>query len=357
MPSKPNQIPSVPTNIITGFLGAGKTSTILQLLKNKPKNERWAVLVNEFGEIGIDGALFEGQFSEQQGVYIREVPGGCMCCTGGLPMKVVLTQLLRRSKPDRLLIEPTGLGHPMEVLQTLKDQNFQGVLEIQKIVTLVDARHLSDSRYAEHGTFQQQLSIADVIVGNKQDLYGEHDKEALKAYLQVHSLSDVKLVFAEQGAIEQSLLDGPRSVISDSSHSLLMPFLDDSSENNHGNFSAPIPECGFVKALNKGEGFVSVGWRFSSRFEFDRNKLFALLSGIDAERLKATFITDNGCVAYNLTRDALTEMSFEHFDESRIEIITDELSADWEASLFCCINGGSASNRVTQIDQSELRIF
>ena len=347
MPSKPDQISGVPTNIITGFLGAGKTSTILQLLKNKPNEERWAVLVNEFGEIGIDGAILEGQYSEQQGVYIREVPGGCMCCTAGLPMQVALTQLLRRAWPDRLLIEPTGLGHPKEVLETLNNESFHGVLEIQKIVALVDARHLSDSRYAEHETFQQQLAIADVIVGNKQDLYGEHDKGALRAYLQEYSLNDVKLVFTEQGVIEHSLIDGPKTI----APNVALDVLVSSSEDNRHNFNAPMPECGFVKALNQGEGYTSVGWRFVSRFEFDKNKLFAWLSGIDAERLKATFITDSGCVAYNLTRDALTEMSFEHFDESRIEIITHELSDHWEASLFDCISAGSATERVTQINQ------
>ena len=91
----------VPTNILTGFLGVGKTTTILNLLKNKPEKENWAVLVNEFGEIGIDGALMT-----DQGALIKEVPGGCMCCTAGVPMSVGITALLRQ-KPDRLLIEPT----------------------------------------------------------------------------------------------------------------------------------------------------------------------------------------------------------------------------------------------------------
>ena len=73
----------VPTNIITGFLGVGKTTAILELLKNKPEGENWAVLVNEFGEIGIDGAMMT-----DQGALIKEVPSGCMCCTAGVPMSV-----------------------------------------------------------------------------------------------------------------------------------------------------------------------------------------------------------------------------------------------------------------------------
>ena len=107
-PSK-NNLCAIPTNIITGFLGAGKTSAILHLLRSKPADERWAVLVNEFGEIGVDGSLLEGRHSEEQQVYIREVPGGCMCCTSGLPMQIALNQLLTKSRPHRLLIEPTGL--------------------------------------------------------------------------------------------------------------------------------------------------------------------------------------------------------------------------------------------------------
>ena len=338
------QISAVPTNIITGFLGAGKTSTIVQLLKSKPEHERWAILVNEFGEIGIDGALFEGQHSEQNGVYIREVPGGCMCCTAGLPMRVALTQLLRRARPDRLLIEATGLGHPEEVLQTLSDEDFRGVIEIQKVLTLVDARQLSDERYLEHETFQQQMATADIVVANKQDLYSEQDKAALELYLQKHSLHDVKLVFAKQGDIEHTLLDGTTQRQTNATLNTQAPSMGrnklepNNPQDNSKHFIDPIPECGFVKALNQGEGFTSAGWRFASRIKFDRNKLFAFLSGMDVERLKATFITSEGCFAYNLTKDACTEIPFDYLDESRIEIIAREQDLDWETSLFNCMS-------------------
>lgn len=343
------QISAIPTNIITGFLGAGKTSTILHLLKTKPNKERWAILVNEFGDIGIDGALFEGQYSEQQGVYIREVPGGCMCCTAGLPMRVALTQLLRRARPDRLMIEATGLGHPEEVLQTLNDENFRDVIAVQKVVTIVDARQLSDSRYVEHETFQQQIAIADVIVGNKQDLYSEQDRAAPKAYVQKHSLSYAELVLAKQGAIEPRLLDGPKIGPPERAFDALAAVSEQSSsDDNPYHFNTPIPECGFIKALNQGEGFFSVGWRFSSRIEFDRNRLFEFLCCMNVERLKATFITTEGCFAYNLTRDAFTEIPFDYLDESRIEIITREINRDWEVCLFDCMSSADVTSQTQQ---------
>ncbi len=92
----------VAANIITGFLGVGKTTAIRHLLANKPEQARWAVLVNEFGEVGVDGAILS-----EQGALVKEVPGGCMCCVAGLPMTVGLNTLLAQ-KPDRILIEPTG---------------------------------------------------------------------------------------------------------------------------------------------------------------------------------------------------------------------------------------------------------
>ena len=335
----PDQISVVPTNIITGFLGAGKTSTILQLLKNKPEGERWAVLVNEFGEIGIDGALIEGQYSEDEGVFIREVPGGCMCCTAGMPMRVALTQLLRRAKPDRLLIEPTGLGHPTEVIQTLTEESFRGVIAAQKIVTVVDARHLSDKRYLESETFNEQISIADVVVGNKHDLYNDNDKIALQTYLQKRSLDDVHLVFTERGNIEPALLEGSNKH-SNSNAALTQFALNNpsASEQSYQSLEIALPDCGYIKAQNEGEGFVSIGWRFSEKFEFNDIKLFAFLSGIQAQRLKATFITSKGSLGYNITPDSLTEIPLEELDESRIEIIAHELNEDWEQSLFDCVN-------------------
>ena len=82
MTATDTRIEAVPTNVITGFLGVGKTSAILHLLKSKPDNERWAVLVNEFGEIGVDGSLFEGQHNEAGNVFIREVPWLHVLCSG-----------------------------------------------------------------------------------------------------------------------------------------------------------------------------------------------------------------------------------------------------------------------------------
>ena len=323
---------AIPTNIITGFLGVGKTSAILHLLASKPSDERWAVLVNEFGEIGVDGSLFQGRHSEEQQVYIREVPGGCMCCAAGLPMQIALNQLLSRARPHRLLIEPTGLGHPREVMGVLTADYYREVLAIEKTITLVDARKLDDTRYTEHQTFNQQIAIADTVVGNKQDLYQAGHKAQLEGYAKAKASPEVDIVFAEQGKISLDLLKGATGLSVHSHHH-------HHQENTTGNNlnDEPIPACGYIRAVNQGEGFHSIGWRFESTKVFDHNKLFAFLNGIVAERMKAVFITENGIYGYNLTSDAFTEIELDDCMESRIEIIASELCGQWEEQLLACI--------------------
>lgn len=324
-----NKIQAVPTNIVTGFLGVGKTTAILHLLDQKPADERWAVLVNEFGEIGVDGSLFQGQHSEESGVFVREVPGGCMCCTAGLPMQIALSQLLSRARPQRLLIEPSGLGHPKEVVQTLNAEHYQSVLNIQKNITLVDARKLRDSRYTDHDTFNQQIDIADIVVGNKQDLYQSVDREQLESYVRERSKT-ASIVFATHGQIDFTLLEG----LSMAARRVSPPGHLHGHSDKADIQEASIPEPGYLKVENQGEGYQSIGWRFSPEKTFNRKKLFAWLSGLLVERLKAVFITDEGVFGYNLTPEALTEIELDDCIESKIEIIAAQIDKSWEANLM-----------------------
>jgi G3E family GTPase len=333
MISGPRKLQAIPTNIITGFLGVGKTSAILQLLKHKPPGERWAVLVNEFGEIGVDGSLLEGQYSNSEGVYIREVPGGCMCCAAGLPMQIALNQLLAKAKPDRLLIEPTGLGHPKEVLQTLSEEHYRDVLSLQKTLTLVDARKLSDPRYTNHDTFNQQIAIADIVIGNKLDLYEDDDKAKLSAYVTQHGQTHAEVMFTQFGEISLSALQGlttnkPVPVHHHHHKSQAKPLVAELT----------IPACGFIKAMNEGEGFSSVGWRFSPAKIFNHKLLFSFFTGLRVERMKAVFITDAGVFGYNLTADTLTEIQLDDCLESKIEIISHDIDETWELVLMQCLH-------------------
>ncbi|OUS73905.1 cobalamin biosynthesis protein CobW [Pseudoalteromonas sp. A601] len=338
MNSSTNPLQGIPTNIITGFLGVGKTTAILSLLKHKPESERWAVLVNEFGEIGIDGGLLNNLNGKSDEVFITEVPGGCMCCTAGLPMQVALNQLLKQAQPHRLLIEPTGLGHPKEVLEVLNSAHYQNVLDIQNNVTLVDARKLHDTRYTSHDTFNQQIDIADIILGNKQDLYQAGDKSLLQDYVRARKGKQIPVIFAEQGLIEPALLEGESKTAwnrdsHDHHHHEHQHQRSHTSDIN----SVAIPASGMLMVENKGEGYQAIGWRFAADKIFNRDTLYTWLSGLQVERGKAVILTEQGTFGYNFTADTLTELPLEKVAESRLEIIATQTDAHWQAQLMACL--------------------
>lgn len=331
-------IAAVPTNIITGFLGVGKTTAILNLLKNKPQQERWAILVNEFGEIGIDGERIAASHQEQSGVYIREIPGGCMCCVSGLPFHIALNMLLTKAKPDRLLIEPSGLGHPKEVLASLHAEHYQNVLRVNATLTMVDARKIYDVRYTNHTTFNQQLEVADILIANKSDQYQEGDYDALADYLAADERFHNKPLYATaHGEIPLAYLShastwpsGERQQPGERVSSL---FRQNSPQLHH---QQKIPECGFMTGKNDSEGVVCVGWRFSSEWRFNREKLFSLLSGVNARRIKAIFIANDGVYGYNMADNVLTEIALDDAQESRIEFIGDHFDECLQTQLLSC---------------------
>ena len=329
MTTSTHNVVNVPTSIISGFLGVGKTTAIHNLLSQKPKNERWAVLINEFGEVGIDASLIEAGTNTQKEIFLREVPGGCMCCTNGLPMQMALNQLLSRAHPHRLLIEPTGLGHLEEVIATLSSGFNQKIIRLNAVITLVDARMLNQERYFNNDTFIHQIECADIIIGNKYDLYELGDKDRLSSFASQKCDPDTEVIFSERGIFDLNLLDSPSRFIEPYS-----PAYDHLHSPELQLNALPIPESGYVAASNAGNGFVSSGFRFDSRFLFDVSQLRLILQGIDVERFKGIFRTNDGGKILNLASGVLTELSVSYCEESRCEAIGRDLPDDLTDQLF-----------------------
>ncbi len=298
------------------------------------------MLVNEFGEIGIDAALLGGGVDE---VAIREVPGGCMCCAAGLPMQVALNQLLAKARPERLLIEPTGLGHPKEIVRILHQPEYRQVLDPRAVVTLIDARKVADSRYIGHEIFRQQLEVADLIVASKQDLYGDGDLARLERFLDELGLGAIPLHAVSDGALDPAWLDVPhrREVAASAAHSTPAALLADACDTG-----TPLPAVGYLRKVQQRDGYRSAGWRFAADRHFDHDRLYLLLSGIDAERIKAVARTDRGVVGFNMADGVLTTLPLDQADDSRIEVIARQ-ALDWDAMERALLeawqsNGGAA---------------
>ncbi len=299
----------IPTNLILGFLGSGKTTAILQLLKQKPKQEKWAVLVNEFGQVGIDGAIYQSA-----GVTVKEVAGGCLCCAVGLPFQVSVNQLLRLARPDRLLIEPTGLGHPAQLLNRLLNDIAPGVLDVRASVCLLDPRYLLDHRYRHNENFIDQIALADVLVANKTDLA---DQAAMAAFYRQ----------AERSHPEKALLSTTRYGV------LSLDWLDISRN--------PARQAVDAEAHRKDKSansqWQTQGWCYSAACRFDYPGLLSVLRQLDAERVKAVVQTNYGAFVINGVREQIDVQPVEMITDSRIEIITQHLNPETEQHIQQCL--------------------
>ncbi|GHD44160.1 GTPase, G3E family [Marinobacter persicus] len=307
-----DQLSAIPTNLILGFLGVGKTTAILDLFRQKPACERWAVLVNEFGEVGIDGAMLE-----VEGAFVREVPGGCMCCVAGLPMQIGLNQLIHRARPDRLFIEPTGLGHPSRILDTLTSEHYQNVLTLGPVLTLVDPRKLEDPRVLENVQFRDQVAAADILVANKTDLCSAQQLAAFDRWASELEPAKQHVFHTRQGRLAPAWLDGrpdARDVSTPHAH------------HHHTVRSEPAPpdiqDQPWQLVTNEGQGHFSFGWRVHPDYRFDENQLMALAGDERIVRFKAVVNTDDGWRVINMADGALSAFDSQAREMSRIELIS-----------------------------------
>lgn len=317
-------------HLITGFLGSGKTTAILDLLQQAPDDEKWAVLVNEFGEVGVDGAILESN-----GAVVREVPGGCLCCVSGLPFQMGLNMLLAKEKPDVLLIEPTGLGHPRNVLKTLQGHHYQDVLVAGANVCLVDPRQLNDSRYSDNDTFRDQIALADILVANKSDLCSSQDLLRFDELALASQPVKLAVERTEFGHIDINLLllppDPNRLAFKDRGHH------DHESREVTGPIALSDGED-FRRIEGHGVGHFSLGWLIAGDWRFSLVRLRHWFDQLDAERAKALINTTDGCYVLNWRDGVLSEMPTRALEESRIEIIT-QVSPNSDAleeALFRC---------------------
>lgn len=329
---------TVPTHIISGFLGAGKTTLLQHLLTQKPENETWAILMNEFGQIGVDQQLI----SQQQGYAVKELLGGCLCCSSQLPMQIALARLLTESKPDRLFIEPTGLGHPAQLLEQLTEPHWHSSLAMRALVIVVDGSRLHDEQWVKQNLYTDQLKAAQIVVLSHIDCMTAEDRQAYTTLKEDYETYVQYWIEAENGQVDIQRLDIQQQALQRKIQPLLK--LQQAQPTY-----APVAE---IKQLpyhyiETAQGYTVAGWKLPKRWQFNFYELLDLLcTQQDWVRIKGIFHTDQGWKSFNFNPQQFNYKSAEEGIDNRIEVIT-QSEQDWlafETQLLACRNPEDSSS-------------
>jgi G3E family GTPase len=196
--------PPVQVNLLFGFLGAGKTTLVRRLLSERADGLKTAVIVNEFGEVGVDGQILSGS-----NVDILELTSGCLCCTLKGSLILAIEELRDLQKVERVIVEATGVAQPAEMKEALAEPTEGPAFDIGPVVTVVDTAKLPKLLPMLGEFYASQIENADIVVLNKSDLVAPEAMEA--ASRQIRELNPrADILFAEQGDIESAYLLRPR---------------------------------------------------------------------------------------------------------------------------------------------------
>ncbi|GAB6071155.1 GTP-binding protein [Thiomicrorhabdus hydrogeniphila] len=303
----------IPVHLITGLLGSGKTTCLQHLIQQKPQNENWAILINEFGEVDIDASqllasskqtadqnqTLDKNSNEASSLQILAVSGGCICCTAQLGLVTTLNQILSQAKKpiDRIWVEPTGLGHPAKIIDSLQKTPFAKPLQLQKITCIITPMQLTQDRWKKSAVMRDLVNLADTIVLNKIDLATNSQRDEANEVLANCYPPKNEVITTQFSAITlNSLLQArPKKPFT-----LLSPITEQSQHQQHTSHIqeeynseiAGTQKC-FISQTESGE-LLSMGWIWSPELQFNRVKLKALFEEIAPYLIRAKALLKTG---------------------------------------------------------------
>jgi len=237
--------------------------------------------------MGVDGDLLD-----EDGVFIEEVAGGCLCCVAAPAFTVGLNRLIRQYRPDRILIEPSGLGHPAQVIETLNSVIYQDVLTVEATICVMDARHLSSARHREHPNFIDQIYLSDVLIANKVDQYSAQDEDDFLKFAASLTPAKKHIALVEQGNIPVNYLFShadSRQAAFPEAHAFLVgqQQTEETSDNP------------WLIAEGFSDDYYRLGWRIDEATELNKEGVIDWLNKLSIDRVKAIIKTPQGDISYN----------------------------------------------------------
>ncbi|MCE2390092.1 MAG: GTP-binding protein [Proteobacteria bacterium] len=275
-----------PVSIVSGFLGAGKTSAIRAQLAERA-DERVAVIVNDFGEASLD----EQELAEGEPFRITNIPGGCVCCTAPEGFVGALGAVLAE-EPDRLIIEPTGLARPQDLIDTIRRSPHRDQLELGPLVVLVDPRQLAPDRMGGLPLLREQAESADVLVANHSDRCSDQELESFETWAGELWPAPLSLRRTTHGRLDPEALDWPEGQ---------GPRAPRAAEHAHDHAHDHDHDHDHDHAYDSTQGFTARSWLWAPDVSFSRERLADALArlatgraGARLARFKGIFRTQEG---------------------------------------------------------------
>ena len=232
-----SDLAKIPVTVITGFLGSGKTTLIRHLMAN-PQGKRLAVLVNEFGDVGVDGDILKSCADENcPAENIVELANGCICCTVADDfIPTIETLMALPQKPDHILIETSGLALPKPLLKAFDWPDIRSRITVDGVVAVADAEAVANGRFApdvaavdaqraadgsiDHETplsevFEDQIACADIVLLSKADLADEGQRAAARAHVEAESSRKLPILDMAEGRIDPRVVLGLNAAAED----------------------------------------------------------------------------------------------------------------------------------------------
>ncbi|MCY1723015.1 GTP-binding protein [Prolixibacteraceae bacterium Z1-6] len=290
----------IPVNIITGFLGAGKTTAIIHLLKQKKNAEQWAVLINEFGKVSVDFETLLPKASGNEKIF--EISGGCICCSAKDNFRQNLSEIIDQQKFDRIIIEPSGLGGADMLSEIINDN---ANLELMPVICLVSIDYLALEKLKLNPIFRNQLLRSDILVLNKCDLLQDGVMKT-EAFEKLKREYPGKFCYktASEGRIDETLL---------------MPFLQ--KEQEKSSFDKFI----FASKDLHDSNYESKSFSYAAESRFDLKSLFKVLKeNRSIIRSKGFLNGIDGWKLINYTLGSLTQKPCTERFENRLVVISEK---------------------------------
>ncbi len=291
-------VQKIPTTVITGFLGAGKTTLIRNLMANA-NGRRIALLINEFGEVGVDAEILKGCGDAScPDDDVIELANGCICCTVADDFLPAMKKLLDRARPpEHIVIETSGLALPQPLIRAFNWPEVKSRLTVDAVVTVVDAMALSEGRFADDEAavaaqraadpsvdhenpikelFEDQLNCADMVILSKSDLLAPDQIETMKTKLGTQVRPGTTIIASGKGTVEVTTLIGSRAAAENDMHNRLSRHeMEGETQHDHDDFISFSVSLGEVER----EPLLSRIAQVLSGREVLRLKGFAAIAG------------------------------------------------------------------------------